>query len=394
MNFKLLGGILLIMGTSIGAGILALPVATASLGVFGIVSFLLLVWALMTYAAFLVLEVNLWLPPGTNIITMSKVTLGLPGQLIAWSSYLLLLYCLMAAYTAGGGDIFQHFAELFSVVLPSKVYAICFVLVISFVVYQGIRAVDHVNRLLMSIKLFALFALIFSLMPFVSVKELFHTHFQFHMAAIVIMVTSFGYATIVPSLRVYFEDDVPTLKKVIFIGSLIPLICYLLWVVTIHGVLPEAGPNGLAAILSGGHAASALMAALTTVLKNPWITSFSDAFASVSVVTSFLAVSLGLSDFLADGLQMKKIGWRKVAIMLVTFLPPLMLVLFYPGLFITGLAYAGLFCVILLMFLPAAMAWSGRYRRGIATGYRVAGGRFALVLVFIATLVLTLFFRP
>lgn len=394
MNAKLLGGMLLIMGTSIGAGILALPVATATLGVYGIVAFLILVWALMTYSAFLVLEVNLWLPNRSNIISMSKVTLGWAGQLTAWVSYLLLLYSLMAAYAAGGGDIFFHFGRLLGLGLPEKGYVILFVLLVASIVYQGIRIVDHVNRALMAIKLISLFALVFSLMPFVKVALLLDTQFQFQMSAIVIMITSFGYATIIPSLRVYYEDDIPTLKKVIFFGSLIPLICYLLWVVTIHGVLPEKGPHGLLAILSGGHAASDLIASLTVILHNPWINSFSDAFASVSVVTSFLGVSLGLSDFLSDGFALQKAGWRKVLIFLLTYLPPIILVVLSPELFIAGLAYAGFFCVFLLMLLPALMAWFGRYRKKIAKGYQVFGGKPMLLAVMALAVCLIVFFRP
>ena len=43
MNFKLFGSILLVIGTSIGAGMLALPIATAQLGFTG--SLVLLLFA-------------------------------------------------------------------------------------------------------------------------------------------------------------------------------------------------------------------------------------------------------------------------------------------------------------------------------------------------------------
>ena len=65
MDLKILGSILLIVGTSIGAGMLALPVATAALGFTGSLIMLFSCWFVMTTSAFLLLEVNLAMPPVT-----------------------------------------------------------------------------------------------------------------------------------------------------------------------------------------------------------------------------------------------------------------------------------------------------------------------------------------
>src|SRR5687767_12890429 len=102
MNTKLIGGILLIVGTAIGGGMLALPIAASQMGFVYSSLMLLVCWVIMTFSAFLVLEVNLWLPANSNIISMAKVTLGKSGQAVAWVTYLLLFYSLIAAYMAGG----------------------------------------------------------------------------------------------------------------------------------------------------------------------------------------------------------------------------------------------------------------------------------------------------
>ena len=87
-NSKLVGGVLLIVGTSIGGGMLALPVSTAAAGITNAIIFLFLCWLIMTTGALLILEVNLRLPAGSNMVSMAKSTLGLPGQIIAWITYL------------------------------------------------------------------------------------------------------------------------------------------------------------------------------------------------------------------------------------------------------------------------------------------------------------------
>src|SRR3990167_10102365 len=146
-----------------------------------------------------------------------------------------------------------------------------------------------------------------------------------------VMITSFGFAVIIPSLRIYYQDDVVKLRKVIFIGSLVPLFCYISWVWVIHGVLPLQGGHGLLALLTAGNTTTHLVYSLNYQVSNPWLSALTDVFTSLSVVTSFLGTSLGLSDFLSDGLRVPKVGKGKIFIYLLTFLPSLIIVLFYPN---------------------------------------------------------------
>lgn len=88
MKSRFIGGILLIVGTSIGGGMLALPVANAATGFWQSSLFLLICWAAMTLGALFILEANLYLPPGKHMVSMAASTLGGPGLLIAWLSYL------------------------------------------------------------------------------------------------------------------------------------------------------------------------------------------------------------------------------------------------------------------------------------------------------------------
>jgi len=75
----------------------------------------------------------------------------------------------------------------------------------------------------------------------------------------------------------------------------------------------------------------------------------------------------------------------------VTFFPPLFIANHYPHIFITALSYAGVLCAILLILLPAMMAWSGRYIKKCAYGYQVAGGKpLLLSLILIASFIIIL----
>ncbi|WP_173236387.1 amino acid permease [Legionella antarctica] len=382
-NSKLIGGILLIVGTSIGGGMLALPVSTAEVGFSNSLFFLFFCWLVMTAGALLVLEVNLRLPAGSNMISMAKSTLGVPGQIIAWITYLFLLYTLLAAYISGGSDVFSSILHKVHIDLPNWITSIVFTALFSIVVYKGIRSVDYVNRGLMFGKLGVYVLLVVIISPHISPVGLVGGSARAFTGTLMILVTSFGFASIVPSLRDYFDNDVRTLRRVILFGSLIPLVCYIIWDAVIMGVVSREGTDGLIALMNSEHATSGLTEALNHSVQSQWISGFFGFFTSICMVTAFLGVSLGLFDFLADGLKLKKSGNEGKYTLALTFLPPLAVVLFNPGIYLHALSYAGICCVVLLLLLPAIMAWRGRKTCVLAPSesHMIPGGNPSLGLI-------------
>ena len=102
---KLFGATLLISGACIGAGMLALPIIMASLGLRLSIYTLIGMCLFMSFTGLLVIEANLWLPLDTSYISMAESTLGRKGKIVTWITYTLLLYSLLAAYTTIGGQL-------------------------------------------------------------------------------------------------------------------------------------------------------------------------------------------------------------------------------------------------------------------------------------------------
>jgi tyrosine-specific transport protein len=386
MKPSLTGGILLIIGTSIGGGMLALPVATAQLGLIPTLFALIACWAIMTISALLLLEVNLWHSARSNLISMAHSTLGWAGQSFAWLVYLCLLYALLSAYIAGGGDVLRHLLLHLHIDLGSQGASLLFTGLLSLIVYQGIECVAHLNRGLMWAKLLLYLFLVGLLTPFISTTLLTPSYFTPSNGALfqslTVIITSFGFAIVIPSLRIYFREDTRSLRRSILIGSVIPLICYLLWVLVIRGVIPKTGEKSLTALLHSGQATGNLMATLGYWLNRPRITQIAQIFTSVCLATSFLGVSLSLFDFLRDGCQRISKKFSKRVLYLLTFIPPLILVWFYPNVFIQALSQAGILCILLLILLPVGMAWSGRSQRlHPDNSYRVFGGKILLFFI-------------
>lgn len=389
LNSKFIGGLLLIVGTSIGGGMLALPVSTAEAGFANSLIFLVMCWLIMTTGALLILEVNLRLPAGSNMVSMAKHSLGLPGQIIAWCAYLVLLYALLAAYISGGSDVFHGLLKQINFDIPVWITSLLFTGVFSLVVYGGIRSVDYVNRGLMFGKLGVYLLLVVIISPHVNLSTLGGGSVKAITGSLMILVTSFGFASIVPSLREYFQDDVASLRKVILYGSLIPLTCYVLWDAVIMGTVRRDGSDGLLALMNNQHATSGLTQALSAAVQSPLISGFFGFFTSICMITAFLGVSIGLFDFLADGLALKKKGLQGKSTLALTFIPPLAIVLFNPGIYLRALGYAGACCVILLLLLPSLMTWRARKLDKEPVTRLVPGGNATLsVLIVVAVLIL------
>ena len=390
MRSNLLGGILLIGGTSIGAGMLGLPIVAAQLGFVGSVILLIACWAIMITSAFLLLEVNLWLPQNSNIISMARATIGPIGQIVAWVTYLLLLYSVLCAYIAGGSDLFNHALRAMHINCPVWLSGVLFTLIFGFIVSCGVHSVDKVNRLLMFMKFGALFLLIMLLVPFVTTDHLTNGNISYLRSTSIIMVTiaSFGWATLIPSLRIYFSKNIRALKLAIFIGSSIPLLCYIVWDAVIMGVIPLNGEHSLVSVLHASNSTSQLVGTLSTVVNNSIVTLIVKFFTSICVLTSFLGVELCLMDFFSDGLNIEKKNSGHVVLFGLTFIPSAMVAIFVPHVFIKALEYAGIYCTILLVLLPSWMVWVGRYNRKLTSDFKVAGGKLLLISFMIAAIVL------
>ncbi len=209
---KVIGGILLIIGTSIGGGLLALPMATAGGGFLHSLWLFLGAWLLTLFGAFYILEVNLWLPPHTNMVSMARATLGKSGQIFTWIIYLLLLYALLSAYIAGGSDLVGFYLKKIHMPFAHDLSAPIFVIIFGVIIHLGIKTVDRANRVLMSIKIIAYLLLIVFTLPHVQLERLQQGAPRLLAGAVMVVVTSFGYATIIPSLRSYFDNNVMTLR--------------------------------------------------------------------------------------------------------------------------------------------------------------------------------------
>lgn len=339
-------------GTAIGGGMLALPVLTAAAGFLPAVCIYIICWLFMVGTGFLFAEIFLWQKEEINIVSMAKMTLGIPGQIVAWALYLFLFYSLTVAYTSAGGNLVTDLLPN----LPRGGGSLIFVVLFAPFVILGPGACDRLNWLLMAglILSFALF--FFSAVPKVEGELLAHSDWSKMLLAVPVIFTSFGFQGLVPTLSNYLQRDSKRIKRAILWGSSIPLLVYIVWEILILGVVPL---EGLQLAQQMGQSA---VYPLRAVLHLPWLYTVGEFFAFFSIVTSFLGVTLGMLDFLADGLSVKKTALGRLFVAALIFVPAIAISMSNPAIFLNALSYGGGFgCALILGLMPIVMAISGRY---------------------------------
>lgn len=381
MKNRTVGSILIVAGTTIGAGMLAMPLASAGVG-FGVTLGLLLgLWALMCYTALLLLEVYQHVPADTGLGTLALRYLGRYGQWVTGFSMLFLMYALTAAYISGAGELLaSSVGDWLNIELPPAAGVLLFTAVGGGVICVGTTLVDLFNRFLFSAKIIFLVLMLALLMPHIHQMNLLTLPLQQGLAlsAIPVIFTSFGFHGSVPSIVSYMNGDVRKLRRIFVIGSFIPLVAYIFWQLATLGSIESSAFS----ILLANHAGlNGLLQAIRDVVASPHVELAVHLFADLALATSFLGVALGLFDYLADLFQRKKSVGGRLQTGAITFLPPVAFALFYPRGFVMALGYAGVALAVLALIVPSLLTMKSRQQHPQAA-YRVVGGTPALWLVF------------
>ena len=389
LSNKIVGGALLIAGTAIGAGMLALPLSIGAAGFYNSLLLFFLSCALMISTAFLLMEVYFWFDEEINITTAAKITLGRAGEIIGSVSFLWLLLAINSAYISGASDLLSSLIPGLFANVPKAVTGAVFTTVFGFLIYFGTRPVDFINRFMM-IGLFVSYGTLVVLsMPHIDTNLYSQGSMKYLAFGWPIMVASFAYQFVIPTLKTYMNNDAKALGLSIVIGTIIPLVFFLLWVAVILGVLPFEGVEGIAALVGTEHEVAGLSDALQAKLSSPIVPNAVRFFSIFALITSLLGASLSLCDYYADLLHNFKPKFNnRLLVTILALVPCYLFTVIYPNGFMIALRYAAIAIAILLGLLPVCMVWSGRYCKNLAkpNSFRVPGGKPALILILILSL--------
>ncbi|MFT0212241.1 aromatic amino acid transporter [Pseudomonas sp. F1_0610] len=393
---SLLGGAMIIAGTAIGAGMLANPTATSGVWFLGSLVLMLYVWFSMFTSGLMILEANLNYEAGASFHTIVNDLLGKHWNIITGLAVAFTLYMLTYAYIfVGGNATAAGLEKLLSSVTgtPTKVYEVLgssvFLLVLGFLVWLSTKTVDRISTVLIGGMIISFFLSTGSLLSHASLPILLDSHtssgqsyWQYIWVALPVCVSSFGFHGNVPSLVNYYNRNTAKIVKCIFLGSFLSLVIYILWQFAVQGNLPR---NNFAPVIAADGDVKVLLGALSAYISTKGVSTLLDAFAYMAISSSFLGVTLGLFDYIADMFKFANTAGGRFKAALITFLPPYIAFIVAPTGFVNAMGYVGAVAAIWAALVPALLVIASRKKYPKAN-YRVYGGNFMVgfVMVFAA----------
>ncbi|KAK7271041.1 hypothetical protein RJT34_26630 [Clitoria ternatea] len=361
------GAVALVIGTSIGTGILALPEKAFPAGIIPSSVSVIVCWIFLLIEALLVVEINVGLMRKKGKVennelevismrTMAQETLGDWGGTLATIAYVFLGYSSMVAYTSKSGEILFQFINLPAPV-SGCLFTVLFTVLISI---WGTRATDRVNQYLTASMIGLLLAIEVLAVVFggwSGVEGI--SDWEKVPATIPVIIFSLVFHDLAPFLCAYLEGDLHRIKVSVFLGSLVPLVALLVW---------DAIALGLAA------KAEQVVDPVELLYRLKWsgVSVMVGAFSLLAVGTSIICTLLGFSEFFKEQIKNRtthstpkpKGNWwgkNEVNVMAVTLVvaPSLLISTIFPDAFSAATDIAGGYCMTVLYgVLPPAMAWA------------------------------------
>lgn len=311
----------MIAGTAVGAGMLGIPLITAEIGFSSSAIMTLLVWMYMFITSLLLMEVSVSLKEKGGFVELAKAYLPPYGKNLITFLFLFLYGILLIAYVSAGSEILGlKFSE--SVVIKSLFPLILF----TFLLLRTKRVVTLISVL--TIPMWVYFALFYFYgVNHIEFSRLLVDTPSKSYLAVPILFGAFGFHNVIPSITTYLDYDKKSLRKAIFLGSMIPCILYLLWQFLILGMvdaetLSLAKAKGIPVVtLLGGITQNSIFATAGAI------------FAFFAILTSALGVGLSVVRFI----DKRERSFTILGVILI----PTLVAFTNPGIFLRALSFAG-----------------------------------------------------
>ncbi len=325
-------------GAIIGVGFLSLPYVAMKVGILTMLIYLVAVTALVILIHFLFAEVSLQTPDFLRLPAFAKMYLGNAGWWIALASMVAGCVGILLAYIVIGG----HF--LGKLLLPvfggsDSLYIVVYFILASLFLFWDIKLISRLQFWVILLLFLSVAALFIHDFSFLSFSNIFPGPFfsgDLFLPYGILLFSLWG-ASIIPEVEEMLRNDKKQFKKVIFWGTIIPAIFYMVFTV-------------LVVLISGKNTSADAITGLMNIIGP-----------GASKILFFAGFLATFSAFAAIGLILKKTFWYDLKIprnlsWLLTIFPPFLL--FYLGFnnfigiigFVGGITLAADGILILLMY--------------------------------------------
>jgi tyrosine-specific transport protein len=251
------------------------------------------------------------------------------------------------------------------------------------IIFFGVGFSDYINRFFFIVLIVTYIFLTFNLINVLTfdIKNFKFLDVSLCFFSLPLILTSFGYSLLIPSLKSYLFNNTQFLIFVIIFGSFIPLLVYIFWEYFIYSFLFNISNKLFVQTLFGyGNPAEKLMVLIgNNSIFILYIISF---FSLSALISSLIGVALSLYYFFFDALKLSYNSYfNKLFCVFIVFFVPVIFSIFFPHGFMFFLSYAGAVAAILLVIFPIYTLWYGRYIKKFSYKYILFDNKFVLSLL-------------
>jgi len=370
---------LMVTGNLLGAGILALPVNLGPAGMLPALAGIVLVWALMLYSAYALADQPELSQEGAGgLPAFFGAKLGPSAKWVAVAADMVIFYGVLTAYLVGTASVVNG---LFALPVPKWAVTVAYFAVVAGLTAFGMAILRRSNAVILILMGVTFTALIVMTLGHADPARAAHMRPGFLPAAMPVALTAFLFHNLIPTLCRELKGDIRAVRRAILYGSLIGLAMNAAWTAAVFCALPMEG-QGPATIMNAFEKNLPATVPLSILLDSRAFTNIGLVFALLSMSAAFLANGTALQAFLEDLATGLRLRPGKAAVWLVSFLPPLVVSVVYPDIFLVVMNVVGGFGICLLFgVLPAVLMLRQR-----AGGARLLAGAalacFAAILAF------------
>lgn len=373
-SFHFLSVVLLIVGTSLGAGTLGLPVKTGLSGMLPSLISIIAIWGLMLIPAWILsIEIIKSQPRVSDLPTLFQQKLGNVGKWLATVGYLVIFYGVLVSYLEGASLILFNLIHL---PLTKSTWTVLFFMVATGIIMFGVESVRKGNAAIMLIVGISFIFLLVKASQSLNPQYLTHMDWHFVPSTIPIIVCTFGFHIIIPTVCRSLGWNFRRCWQALLIGTFSILILNILWVVAVIGALPLVGKGKLNILYAFQENLPATIP-LSQILHFPHIEDVGIIFSLGAIITSYFGVGIAFKGFIKDLIISFHKKSNQFIEVILTFCPPLIVALVDPNLFLKALDLVGGFGILLVFgILPVLIVIRHKEKRTIwrkLEGYIILG---------------------
>jgi len=350
-QYQFIKAVATLTGTTIGAGVLAIPYAVYNAGYWVGILYLVILGIIVTVLNLMLGEIVLRTKKNLPIPELIKLYLGKKGYLLAIMALFIIIYGALTAYLRAAGNIMNN-------LIPADPFnwSVVFFAVSAYFIIKGLKFVSKWEVIFVIGMMFVLATLWmraiyaqsidwtqFRLEPFSSFSNTIKPYG-------IILFSYFGMIAIPQMKSIFYKQNYNQLEESIKIANLIIILIYALFISLLIGV---TGQNiDPLAIMSLGEKLGSQALGIISI------------FALLAIITTFISMGLAMIDSYMNFTKIK----RSIAIIL-TIVPPISLLVLDWAQFDTLIQYAGGIGVSIIAILIILTFWRAKVIGELAPAY-------------------------